>query len=93
MHTSRRRPVPAEYVPLHKYLDDRFADTVVLTISQIEDILGFKLPREARLEPEWWTNMDTEEAPLPSRSWTQASRSAAVNLRSQTVVFERIFFP
>jgi len=89
MHPARRRSVPAEYLPLHKYLDDRFADTVVLTISQIEDILGFPLPAAARRQLEWWTNANTEEAPLPSRSWTQASRSATPNLRSQTVVFER----
>ena len=51
-------PVPAEYLPLHKYLDDRFADTVVLTIAEVEDLLGSPLPELAHLEPQWWTNGD-----------------------------------
>ena len=29
--------VPAEYLPLHKYLDGRYADTVVLTFAEVED--------------------------------------------------------
>jgi DNA-directed RNA polymerase specialized sigma24 family protein len=30
--------------PLHKYLDDRSADAVVLTFAEIEDLAGFALP-------------------------------------------------
>ena len=37
-------PVPVGYAPLHKYLDERYADTVVLTFGEIEDLLGSKLP-------------------------------------------------
>ena len=37
---SRTSAVPAEYLPLHKYLDGRYADTVVLTFSEVEDIIG-----------------------------------------------------
>jgi len=47
----RSFPVPAEYLSLHKYLENRYADTVVLTFSQIEDLLGFVLPESARREP------------------------------------------
>jgi len=85
--------VPAEYRALHKYLDDRYADTVVLTFAQIEDLLGFTLPDPARLDQEWWANLDADADGTPSpqcRSWAQASRTAKPNLRAQTVVFERI---
>ena len=83
-------PVPAEYLPLHKYLDDRYANTVVLTFAQIEDILGFTLPDLARVRQEWWANPDADHTPsAQSRSWTQASRTATPNLVARIVVFER----
>jgi len=41
--------MPAEYRSLHKYLDSRYADTVVLRFAEIEDLLGFALPHRARL--------------------------------------------
>jgi hypothetical protein len=86
----QRYTLQGEYRPLHKYLDDRFADTVVLTFSQIEDILGFTLPDVARLEQEWWANAGADGAPsAQARAWTKAHRSATANLSAQTAVFER----
>jgi len=81
--------VPAEYLPLHTYLEGRFADTVVLTLAQIEDLLGFTLPSLARIQREWWTNAQEDNPSAQSLSWTEASRTATANLRAQTVVFER----
>lgn len=85
----KRLTVPREYQSLHEYLDKRFATTVVLTFSQIEDLLGFALPDLARLRLDWWGNDATSTGSAPSRSWTQASRTATANLLAQTVVFER----
>ena len=85
-----RFAVPREYLSLHKYLDNRFADTVVLTFAQIEDLLGFALPDVARLHREWWANADANSTPsAQARSWTQASRTATPNLPAGIVVFER----
>jgi hypothetical protein len=82
--------VPAEYRLLHKYLDGRYADTVVLRFAEIEDLLGFALPDGARLEQDWWANTDAGGEPsTQSRSWVHASRTAKANLVAQTVVFER----
>ena len=82
--------VPAEYRPLHKYLDGRFADTVVLKFTEIEDLLGFALPGGARLQQDWWANPDDDGEPsTQSRSWVHASRTAKANLVAQTVTFER----
>ena len=89
---AKRQPsaVPSEYRPLHKYLDERFANTVVLTFSEIEDLLGITLPGPARLQPEWWANPDPDHAAsAQSHSWIQASRTAKANLVAKTVVFER----
>lgn len=82
--------MPGKYRALHKYLDNRYANTVVLTFAQIEDLLGFTLPDSARVDPAWWANNDPNGTPPPqSRSWTLASRTATSNLLAQTVVFER----
>ncbi len=86
----QRFAVPREYLSLHKYLDNRFANTVVLTFAQIEDLLGFALPDLARLHQEWWANADANSIPsAQARSWTQASRTATPNLLARTVLFER----
>ena len=88
--TPESTDVPVEYRSLHKYLDGRFADTVVLRFAEIEGLLGFALPDLARLRQDWWGNADGDAAPsTQSRSWIRASRTAKVNLVAQTVVFER----
>ena len=88
--TPQSVDVPAEYRPLHKYLDGRYADTVVLRFAEIEDLLGFALPDLARLRQDWWENAEVDGEPsTQSRSWIRASRTAKANLVAQTVVFER----
>jgi hypothetical protein len=82
--------VPTEYLSLHKYLDNRYANTVVLTFAEIEDLLGFALPDSARLNEDWWENTRTDgTSSAQSRSWTRASRTAKANLLARNVVFER----
>ena len=78
------------YKLLYRYLEDRFANRVVLTFSEIEDLLGFALPQEARLQREWWTNAAADVLqPSYSDSWVMARRTAQPNLMAKTVVFER----
>ena len=80
-----------KYEGLYQYLEKRYANSVVLTFAQIEDLLGFRLADSARADPEWWSNDDPQNPRLAqSRAWTQASRTATVNLGAQTVLFERI---
>jgi hypothetical protein len=80
-------PVPSEYQPLHKYLAGRYADALVLTFAQMEDLLGFPLPAAAR-EAAWWAN--DEATGLHSRAWTQAARTAVPNLGASIVLFDRL---
>jgi len=51
------KPGPAEGSPdprvFHKYLRDRYAECVVLTFGEIEDLLGSALPAAARLHTTW----------------------------------------
>ena len=80
-----------EYRLLHKYLRDRYANRVVLTFAEIEDLLGFQLPEPARLQIEWWGGADPlARQSAQADSWVLASRTATVNLVAQTVVFERL---
>jgi hypothetical protein len=44
-----------EYELLYKYLRDRYANRVVLTFAEIEDLLGFSLPVDARVQQMWWS--------------------------------------
>ena len=83
------RIMSGKYLLLYKYLANRYANTVVLTFGQIEDLLGFALPDPARLDQEWWTSPDHADQLGYSDSWILASRTARPNLSAQTVVFER----
>ena len=87
------QPVLAgKYLVLYKYLHDRYADTVVLTFGQIESLLGFALPDQARVNQQWWTNTVVTAAEINySDSWILARRVATPNLLAQTVAFERAF--
>jgi hypothetical protein len=82
--------VTGKYKLLYAYLENRYADVVVLTFGQIEDILGFTLPDPARTHQEWWTTAGTpSEKPPFSDAWRLAGRTAVPNLLARTVVFER----
>jgi hypothetical protein len=78
------------YASLYKYLETRYADVVVLTFGQIEDLLGFALPQLAKTYQAWWTPGETNvDGPPHSDAWTLAGRTATPNLQAKTVVFER----
>lgn len=79
-----------DYRPLHKYLHDRYADTIVMTFGEIEDLIGFSLPDAARVEPAWWASEVVNGVASPqSLSWSKADRAATPRLLAQVVVFER----
>jgi hypothetical protein len=79
-----------QYGLLHKYLRDRYANRVVLTFAEIEDLLGFPLPDAARQQSGWWGGPAPNAArSAQSDSWTLAGRIAVVNLAAQSVVFDR----
>ena len=88
---QRRRQAGADQL-LFDYLEDRYAQTVVLTLDQIEDLLGTGLPEPARREDSWWLESGpaTSAATGGTRAWTLAGRTARPNLQAQTVTFERV---
>jgi hypothetical protein len=90
MPRSSSSAVTAQYRSLYKYLHDRYADTVVLTFAEMEDLLGFTLPDVARVDHAWWANTDPDTPSPQSLSWMQANRTATPRFPAHVVVFERI---
>ena len=93
---QRRRQAGADQL-LFDYLEDRYAQTVVLTFQQIEDLLGSGLPEPARQDTGWWLEPQTGvpggtpgATTNATRAWTLAGRTARPNLQAQTVTFERV---
>ena len=79
--------VAPPYAALHAYLKGRYADMVVLTFAEIEDLMGAGLPDQARATAEWWSN----DTPTPqSLIWVKAGRRATPNVFARTVAFERV---
>jgi hypothetical protein len=88
--STREAANAGEYELLCKYLRDRYANRVVLTFAEIEDLLGFSLPVHARVEQTWWSGTAAGgRRSTQSDAWTLAGRTATVNLSAQSVVFDR----
>jgi hypothetical protein len=84
------RAMTGKYALLYKYLENRYANSVVLTFAQIEDLLGFALPDQARRDRDWWVDTEAIDAgPRYSDAWRLASRTALPNLPAQIVAFDR----
>jgi hypothetical protein len=78
------------YLALFDYLENRYANRVVLSFAQIEDLLNGPLPDQAHLRQEWWTDAEVEVGESKcSDSWLLARRSATPNLLARTVLFAR----
>ena len=85
----RTEVMSGKYGVLYKYLEHRYADAVVLTFAQIEDLLGFALPQRARTYQTWWTLGENVEGAPHADAWTLAGRTASPNLKSGNVIFTR----
>jgi hypothetical protein len=87
---SGRAVISGKYLSLYTYLEKRYANRVVLTFAEIEDLLGFSLPDLARRREDWWTKPDRDTTRAGySDSWVLANRTARPNLLARTVVFDR----
>lgn len=90
MKSSQGRVMSGQFLPFFEYLENRFATTVVLTFSQIEDLLGSALPAAAHSENAWWTEAEVDVGrPKCSDCWLLARRTATPNLPARIVRFAR----
>ena len=83
---TRRR---SEFAAFQTYLETRYADDVVLSFGQIEDLLGAPLPAEARTQPLWWLGREPAAARY-ALCWRSAGRTAKPNIAAHHVDFERV---
>ena len=87
---TANRAMRGKYAPLYRYLTTRTGLQWQTSFGEIETVLGFDLPASARRHRPWWANEDGG-GHSHARAWREAGwRTRDVNLRAETLVFERV---
>ena len=80
----------AKYDPLRRYLARQKAETVTLSLSAIEALIGGLLPKGAR-RPEWWSeNNALDPRAVQKAAWRDGGFRAALVLGADRARFDRI---
>ena len=78
----------AKYAPLADYLRGSGQDSVVMTFSDIERIIGAELPQSAFTHRAWWSNNPTNN--VMTHAWLEAGYTTAnVDMAAHTLVFRK----
>lgn len=79
----------SKYEPLPQFLASAPGSVKRLSFTEIERILGFKLPKSAYAHEAWWSNNPTGHS--HARAWLNAGwRTQEVDLGSRKVTFHRL---
>ena len=79
-----------KYAPLYRHLSTRTGSHWRASFSEIEAILGFELPRSARLYRPWWANQKRDAGHSHALAWQAAGwRTRKVDLEMEALVFAR----
>jgi hypothetical protein len=65
------------YKALQEFLAQSNKDEICLSVAQIEDICGFKLPKSSAINS-WWSN-SPESGHTQSRAWVDAGYNVSVS--------------
>lgn len=80
----------SKYTPLEKYLANCGKDEISLNFSEIETIIGAKLPDSARVYPAWWSNVgESSNAHSHAYSWHNAGYKATPKFSEKRTVFRK----
>jgi hypothetical protein len=80
----------SKYDSLRRFLLHQPGREITLAFSQLEQILGFPLPKSARKFPAWWANENPDKTTHShSQSWTTAGWTAHPDLGSERADFRR----
>jgi hypothetical protein len=82
---------PSKYDPLTTFLSAQQEDVIEVTFSEMEAVLGFKLPKYSK-SFEFWANEDDFEKPgrhTQSRAWQRAGFKVKHQIEKATVQFIR----
>lgn len=86
----REMATRSKYRKLHQHLCTRGDQEWSASFSDIEAVLGFKLPASARLHRAWWGNQNGGDGHVQSLAWTVAGwETARVDMDAETLVLRR----
>ena len=92
MNQEQKHPKQAargKYHKLYTHLRNRPAQTWRTTFSEVESILGFKLPASARHHRPWWANQTAGTGHSYALAWTAAGwETAEVDMVAETLSFK-----
>jgi hypothetical protein len=78
-----------KYTPLTDHLKGVDLDRVQMTFKEVEEVLGFSLPKSARTHRPWWAN--TAGSHVQSAAWIDAGyETENVSLDARRLVFRRV---
>jgi|SRR6185437_3366384 hypothetical protein len=82
----------SKYEPLPQFLGAKSGTMHRLSFSEIERVVGFKLPKSAYEHEAWWSNNATGHS--HARAWMKFGwRTEAVDLAARKVTFQRSHQP
>jgi hypothetical protein len=80
-----------QYLPLSSYLTHLEGAQWKASFAEIERLLGFDLPPEARADRVWWRNDWTDGELSPANAWLGAGfETADVDIYGHRLTFRRI---
>jgi hypothetical protein len=83
--------VMSKYEPLNAFLKAQTRDEIPMTFSQIEEIVGSKLPPSKRNRA-WWSN--NPDNSVMTKAWLAAGyKTVAVDIPGEKLVFHRVRGP
>jgi hypothetical protein len=78
----------SKYDPLKAYLKLQQRDQIPMTFSEIEQVLGSKLP-PSKLNRAWWSN--NPDNSVITKAWLEAGyKTESVDIAGQKLVFSRV---
>lgn len=74
-----------KYWKIFSFLKNEKADSIEVSLSKLEDILGFKLPKSARAYKAWWSNGGHSH----SKTWMDAGYKVKVVSLGEKICFHK----
>lgn len=77
-----------KYYPLYRYLQQQESEKVIISFSQIEEIIGTALPNSAYKHQAWWGNTRSGTY-VQSAAWLEAGFRVDAIAFGETIEFNR----
>lgn len=78
----------SKYDPLRAYLEGQRFDEVPMSFTEIEKVIGFKLPEKSQQHRAWWSNNASNS--VMTKAWLEAGyKTERVDMAGRKLVFKR----